>query len=87
MGTAPRIVGIDRLRERLQILLGTDSLLFRRFEKALRTRDPERVASAMDALALYPPTLREQIEDALLAWLLDEPLGTAGSRSDGRGLP
>ncbi len=86
MGTAPRIIGIDRLRERLQALLGTESLLFRRFETALRTRDPERVAAAMDALALHPPALREQIEEALLAWLLDEPLDHAGSRLGGRGL-
>ncbi len=86
METAPRIVGIDRLRERLRALLGTESLLFRRFETALRTRDPERVAAAMDALALYPPTLREQIEEVLLAWLLDEPLERGTGRSDGHGL-
>lgn len=85
MGTSPRIVGIDALRERLRALLSEDSLLFRRFETALRTRDPERVAAAMDALALYPPALRDQIEEALLAWLLDEPLEHGIGRCDRRG--
>lgn len=76
-----RIIAIDRLRARLRTALGGDSLLFRRFDQALAARDPERVGAALDALALYPRELRQQVEDALLAWLLDggEPLPTAGT--------
>lgn len=81
---AMRTVAIDRLRERLQVLLGADSLLFRRFERALASRDPERLGAAMDALALYPGEVRQQVEDALLAWLLgggnEEPVVPTSGR-------
>lgn len=80
---AIRLVGLDQLRERLRVLLGADSLLFRRFERALAARDAERVAAAMDALALYPARLRAQVEEALLAWLLGEPVEPSIGRSDG----
>lgn len=73
-GIAPRIVGIDGLRERLRVLLGADSLLFRRFDRALSTRDPDRVTAAIDALALYPAELHRAVEDLLLSWLLDGPV-------------
>jgi hypothetical protein len=81
--TAIRLVGLDRLRERLRLLLGADSLLFRRFERALAARDAERVRAAMDALALYPPGLRAQVEEALLGWLLGDPVEPSMGRSDG----
>ncbi len=72
----PRLIAIDGLRDRLRSVLGSESLLFLRFERALSARDAERVAAALDALALYPHDLRQQVEDAILAWLLDgaEPL-------------
>lgn len=83
-GGAMRLASLVALCEQLRVLLGGDSLLFRRFERALLARDAERVAEAMDALALYPPRVRAQIEEALLAWLLDEPKGARSGRSDNR---
>jgi hypothetical protein len=87
---APRIIGIDGLHAHLRALLGADSLLFRRLERALSTRDPERVAAAIDALALYPADLRRAVEDFLLAWLLEgraePPRGSLGlGRPEDRG--
>lgn len=82
---ATRIVGIDGLRARLRAVLGADSLLCRRFERALATRDPERVAAAMDALALHPAHLREQVEEAILAWLLDGVAQEPPRRPEGLG--
>jgi hypothetical protein len=75
-----RVIAIDGLRDRLRSVLGGDSLLFRRFERALSRRDALGVAAALDTLALYPGELRQQVEDAILAWLLDggEPLATPG---------
>jgi len=83
-GTTPRIVGMDRLREHLRALLGGDSLVFRRFDRALRAGDPERVAAAIDALALYPGELRREVEEALFAWLFDEPAVRPPGRLDDR---
>jgi len=89
---APRIVGIDGLRAHLRGLLGTDSLLFRRFERALSARDPELVAAAIDVLALYPADLRRAVEELFLGWLLDgrvepprERLGVGRLEDRGRG--
>lgn len=83
-GTTPRIVGIDRLRERLRALLGGDSLVFRRFDGALRAGDPGRIAAAIDALALYPGELRREVEEALFSWLFDEPAARSPGRLDDR---
>lgn len=64
-------VSVESLRERLRRLLAADSLLARRFDAALASRDPARVEAAFDALALYPPLVRREVEDAILGWLLD----------------
>lgn len=70
------------LRERLRLLLGTDSLLARRFDAALASRDPVRVEAAFDALALYPPAVRREVEDAILGWLFG-----SGARLDSADRP
>jgi len=66
-----RVVSFDGLRERLAQELGEDNLLYRRFEQALTQRDPDLVAAAMDSLALYPEAMRNQVQNALLAWLFN----------------
>lgn len=63
-------VSVESLRERLRNLLGADPLLARRFDRALACRDPVRVEAALAALALYPPAVRREVEDAILGWLL-----------------
>jgi hypothetical protein len=67
------LVTLDDLGRRLRAVLGADSLLSRRFEKALRRQDEVAIAAALDALRLYPDAVREQVESVLLAWLLERP--------------
>lgn len=63
-------VSVESLRERLRRLLGAGSLVARRFDRALASRDPARVEAAFAALALYPAEVRRAVEDAILGWLL-----------------
>lgn len=69
------IVSIDRLRVCLREALGLDSLLFRRFDAALRQQDQVQMSRAMEILRLHPQEIREQVDEILLAWLfsLDGP--------------
>lgn len=66
-----RIVTMAGLRSRLASILGVDSLLFRRFDKALANRDEVAIQAAMSSLRLYPASIRRQVESALLDWLFD----------------
>lgn len=70
-----RLASLDDLRARLRAELGTDSLLFRRFDQALAMRDDERVADAMSSLEHYPPELRQRVHDIVLAWLFGDAEG------------
>ncbi len=67
-----RIVSLGGLRQRLAAVLGTDSLLFARFDAALRRNDEALLEEAFRCLRAYPETTRRAVEDALLAWLFDE---------------
>lgn len=64
-----RIVSLDSLLERLEDVLGRDSLLFRRFEEGLRFEDERLLADAMSSLRLYPDTIRRVVEDTVMCWL------------------
>lgn len=64
-----RIVSLDSLLNRLEEVLGRDSLLFRRFEEGLRFEDERRLTDAMSSLRLYPDTIRRVVEDTVMSWL------------------
>ena len=64
-----RIVSLDSLLNRLEEVLGRDSLLFRRFEEGLRFEDERRLTDAMSSLRLYPDTVRRVVEDTVMSWL------------------
>ena len=66
-----RLVSLNGLRERLRSLLGSDSLLFERFDIAIREQDEDLIQTAMDCLSLYPEEVRRQVHDTMLAWLFD----------------
>lgn len=63
------IVSLDCLLDRLEALLGRDSLLFHRFEEGLRFEDERRLTEAMSSLRLYPETIRRVVEDTVMSWL------------------
>ncbi len=69
---AVRIVHLDALRERLRAVLGRESLLAARLDRAIAARDPDRVAEAMRQLALHPEPVRRAVEEAVLGWLFGE---------------
>ncbi|MGI9437427.1 MAG: hypothetical protein ACR2Q4_21810 [Geminicoccaceae bacterium] len=73
-----RIVTLDNLIDRLEELLGRDSLLFRRFEQGLRLEDERSLTAAMTSLRLYPEPTRRLIEDTVMSWLF-------GTREDDLG--
>lgn len=63
------IVSLDSLLDRLEVVLGRDSLLFRRFEEGLRFEDERRLTDAMSSLRLYPEAVRRVVEDMVMSWL------------------
>ncbi len=63
------IVSLDSLLDRLEAVLGRDSLLFRRFEEGLRFDDERRLTDAMSSLRLYPEAVRSVVEDTVMSWL------------------
>lgn len=63
------IVSLDSLLNRLEAVLGRDSLLFRRFEEGLRFEDERRLTDAMSSLRLYPEAVRRVVEDTVMSWL------------------
>ena len=64
-----RIVSLDSLLDRLEEVLGDDSLLFRRFEEGLRHEDERSLTDAMSSLRLYPDEVRRIVEDTVMGWL------------------
>lgn len=64
-----RIVSLDSLLNRLEELLGRDSLLFHRFEEGLRHEDERCLTDAMSSLRLYPDSVRRLVEDTVMSWL------------------
>ena len=65
-----RIVTLDNLLSRLEVVLGRNSLLFHRFEAGLRHDDEHSLTDAISCLRLYPETKRKLIEDTVMSWLL-----------------
>ena len=63
------IVSLDSLLDRLEAVLGRDSLLYRRFEEGLRFEDERRLTDAMSSLRLYPEGVRRVVEDMVMSWL------------------
>lgn len=76
-----RIVAIESLRHRLRDLLGEDSLLYCRLDRALAMQDDARVDAAMRSPALYPRRVRREVEDVMVRWLFDEPVPPLTQRS------
>jgi hypothetical protein len=64
------LVALDDLGRRLRRMLGHDSLVARRFDRALHRQDEVAIAAALDALRLYPVEERERVEAVLTEWLL-----------------
>jgi hypothetical protein len=70
-----RIITLECLLRRLEELLGTDNLLYRRFEQGLLQEDERCLTDAMSSLRLYPDDIRRLVEDTVMSWLF-------GARSD-----
>jgi hypothetical protein len=64
-----RIVTLESLLQRLAELLGTDNLLYRRFEQGLLEEDERCLTDAMTSLRLYPDEVRRLVEDTVMSWL------------------
>jgi hypothetical protein len=64
-----RIISLDGLLQRLEDVLGTDSLLYHRFRQGLRLEDERCLAEAMTSLRLYPDETRRLVEDTVMGWL------------------
>ena len=72
----PRVVSLESLLNRLEEVLGRDSLLYRRFQQGLRCEDEKSLTEAMTSLRLYPEPTRRLVEDTVMSWLFghrDEP--------------
>ncbi|MGF1477214.1 MAG: hypothetical protein ACFB6S_16850 [Geminicoccaceae bacterium] len=66
-----RVVSFAGLRRRLRNVLGEDSLLFSRFDRALANHDDALLSDVMDSLKLYPDETRQRVEEVMLGWLFD----------------
>ena len=65
-----RIITLECLLRRLAELLGTDNLLYRRFEQGLLQEDERSLTDAMNSLRLYPDDIRRVVdEDTVMSWL------------------
>lgn len=64
-----RIITLECLLRRLAELLGTDNLLYRRFEQGLLQEDERSLTDAMNSLRLYPDDVRRLVEDTVMSWL------------------
>lgn len=81
-----RIVSLDRLLDRLEEVLGPDSLLYRRFEEGLRYEDEHSLTDAMRSLRLYPDPIRRVVENTVISWLFgaqEEARSTARAMQPG----
>jgi hypothetical protein len=66
---AVRIVTLDHLLDRLETVLGRDSLLYHRFEEGLRFEDERSLTDAMSSLRLYPDDVKNLVENTVMSWL------------------
>ncbi len=64
-----RIVTLDHLLNRLEEVLGQDSLLYHRFEEGLRYEDEHSLTDAMRSLRLYPDHVQTLVENTVMGWL------------------
>lgn len=78
--TDVRIITLDSLLRRLEEVLGSDSLLYHRFEMGLRLEDERCLTDAMSSLRLYPDEVRRLVEDTVMSWLF----GARGEAIAGR---
>jgi hypothetical protein len=69
-----RMVTLECLLDRLERVLGPDSLLYHRFAQGLRHEDESCLTDAMVSLRLYPDEIRRMVEDTVMSWLF----GTRG---------
>lgn len=70
--TAFRIVRLEALQARLRDVLGDDSLLLHRLDRALAVRDPTALDAALAVLEHHPPGVRQAVRDAVAAWLFGD---------------
>jgi len=75
-----RIITLDGLLRRLEDVLGTNDLLYHRFDQGLRLEDERCLADAMSSLRLYPDEVRRRVEDTVMSWLF----GARSEASPGR---
>jgi hypothetical protein len=68
------MVTLECLLDRLERVLGPDSLLYHRFAQGLRQEDESCLTDAMVSLRLYPDEIRRMVEDTVMSWLF----GTRG---------
>jgi hypothetical protein len=74
-----RLISLQQLRQGLGELLGGDTLIFRRFERAFIDNDPALLDAAVAALKLYPESTQSAVDDLLVDWLF----GASGESADG----
>lgn len=67
-----KFVSFEGLIDRLVGVLGEESLLYQRFEHALRHKDDDAIEAAMQSLNMYPDHTKEAVQDAMLSWLFDQ---------------
>jgi hypothetical protein len=77
-----RIITLDCLLRRLAELLGTDNLLYRRFEQGLLEEDERSLTDAMSSLRLYPDDIRRLVEDTVMSWLFGARGDVFGGRQE-----
>lgn len=78
-----RLVSLQQLRQALGELLGADTLIFRRFERAFIDNDPALLDAAIAALRLYPDRTQSAVDDLLVSWLFGSlPVGESLAASD-----
>jgi len=70
--TALRIVRLETLQARLRDVLGDDSLLLHRLDRALAVRDAAALDEALAVLEHYPPAVRQAVRNAVAAWLFGD---------------
>jgi hypothetical protein len=75
-----RMVTLECLLDRLERVLGPDSLLYHRFAQGLRHEDESCLTDAMVSLRLYPDEIRRMVEDTVMSWLF-------GTRGEGVARP
>jgi hypothetical protein len=64
-----RVITLECLLDRLESVLGPNSLLYHRFVQGLRHQDEDCLTDAMVSLRLYPDEIRRMVEDTVMSWL------------------